>query len=155
MISCELFHLLWINPSCLAMGLAVMLAVFVYVWLNKTGLLLHRVPYIRHVHKPQIACYLALQVQWGIRLWNNRGTGRKREDRQKWKGGDRWGGRKWAFFCVCEKSVLSVIFVHKALILFKIITQKCYAKLQTLKVKSELIKISKYPILIWILTLKT
>ena len=150
MISCQLFHLLWINPSCLAMGLAVIFAVFVYARLNRTGLLLHRVSYIRHVHKPQIACYLALQVQWGIRLRNNRGTGRKREDRQKWKGGDRWGGREWGFLCVCEKSVLSVIFVHIALILFKIITQKCYAKLQTLKVKSELSKISKYPILILI-----
>ena len=53
------------------------------------------------------------------------------------------GREGMGFFCVCEKSVLSVIFVHKTLILFKIITQKCYAKLQTLKVISELPKISK------------
>ena len=157
MISCELFHLLWINPSCLAMGLAVMFAMFVYVWLNRTGLLLHRVPYIRHVHKPQIACYLALQVQWGIGLQNNRDWQKKRGQTKVKRGEtDGEGGREgMGFLWVCEKSVLSVIFVHKALILFKMITQKCYAKLQTLKVKNELPKISKYPILILILTLKT
>ena len=156
MISCELFHLLWINPSCLTMRLAVTFAVFVYVWLNRTGLLLHRVPYIRHVHKPQIAWYLALQLQWGIRLLNNKRDWQKKRRQTKVKRGETNGeGGNGLFVCVCEKSVLNVIFVHKTLILFKIITQKWYAKLQTLEVKSELPKISKYPILILILTLKT